>query len=814
MLPPPPSLPQRPVATGEIVRPYGAQTRWSGRPVALAAAPDGRTLFAKDDHGLVVLDAATGGVRQTLASPGGSSLTGLAVAPSGEILLTDARSSLRVARLGPGGTYAWTPAIPLPKPKVGGEAYGCGLAVLPSGRVLVALSRGNEVAEVDLAARAVVRRLPTSPAPYALAVASGRVYVSCWGRSPAGRKAPASGTDVDVDGRGIAAGGTIDVFDLATGRPRARRPVGLQPSELLPLPDGRVVAALANDDALAVLGRDGSVRRVPLAVRAGDPFGSAPNALALGGGRLYVALGGSDAVAVLDPRSLRALGFVPAGWYPTALAFAGGRLFVANAKGDGAPLVVPGRGSTATRAFGSLSAYAPPTGRALAGATAETLRLSALPRAVLRRSGVPAVPVPERPGEPSVFEHVVYILRENRTYDQVLGDVKEGDGDPSLCLYGEGVTPNAHALAREFVLLDNAYCNGIISSDGHAWAIEGNATSYLERAFGGWTRSYPFGDDPLSASRTGYLWDWVLAGGRSFRNFGEFDYAAPIPASATFAEIYRDFAGSAGAGGGGKIAFAANIGVERLRRYSAPVPGWNLRIPDVLRADRFLKELRESERTGVFAAMNLLYLPQDHTSGLTPGMPTPRAHVADNDLALGRVIEGLSRSRFWPTTAVFVVEDDPQDGFDHVDGRRSPVLVVSPYTRRRAVVHDVYNGTSVLRTMFAILGLPPRTLAEARSPLMAACFSAPDAAPNLAPYAARPNRVPLDELNPPAARQTALLAPYARRRLPLDRPDAGDDARMNRILWRAAKGARPYPAWATGTGRGGAGAERRAAGGR
>jgi len=226
----------------------------------------------------------------------------------------------------------------------------------------------------------------------------------------------------------------------------------------------------------------------------------------------------------------------------------------------------------------------------------------------------------------------------------------EGNGDPELCVFGHEVTPNHHALAEQFVLLDNFYCNGVNSADGHSWVTEGNVTDHLEKSFGGFTRSYTWGDDPLTYSSSGFIWDNVLLHGLSFRNYGEMDYAEPVPKEATFENIYQDFIGKAG-----RMQFSQNIGIETLRRYSCPeYPGWNMKIPDLLRVEVFLRELKEYEQKGEWLNFIILYLPNDHTSGTSPGAPTPRAQVADNDLALGRAVEGITKSAFWPKTCIFV----------------------------------------------------------------------------------------------------------------------------------------------------------------
>ncbi|GIV16058.1 MAG: phosphoesterase [Armatimonadota bacterium] len=800
------------VATAQLVRPAGDSLQFGGRPVDMALSPDGRTLYVKDNRGIVVLDVETWKVRQELpVGRGGSSMQGIAVSPDGKrVYLSNAASQLLEATVQTNGSLQWSRRMDMSQPAVGGESYPCGIALSADGNTAyVALSRNNSLAVVDLQEDKVVTQIPVGVAPFAVKVSADgrRAYVSNWGgRHPrTGEKtAPSSGTLALIDTRGVASSGTVSVVDLQTRTVIAEIEVGLQPSGLaLDGVHNRLYVANANSDTVSVIDTASLQVVETISVRpdASLPFGSMPNALALtpDGNRLFVANGGNNAVAVIridhQRKRSRLEGFIPAGWYPGAVLTDGKRLFVANIKGLGSRNRQPEqRGWSVYNFLGTVQRVDIPSRPQLARYTAQVKRDARVPQ-ILRaweraQTGKKPVPVPERLGEPSVFEHVVYIIKENRTYDQVFGAIGKGDSEPSLCVFGREVTPNHHALAEQFVLLDNYYCNGVNSADGHAWSTEGNATAYLERSFGGWTRSYPFGDDPLSYSSTGFLWDHVLAAGLSFRNYGEMDYTEPVPANASFMDIYRDFVG-----GKRSIRFTQNIGIENLRRYSCRnYPGWNMRIPDVLRAEVFLKELREFERKGYFPNLVIIYLPQDHTSGTQPGMPTPRAHVADNDLALGRIVEGISKSRFWQRTCIFVIEDDPQDGFDHVDGHRSVCLVISPYTKRGAVVSEFYNQSSVLHTICRILGIPPMNQMVAMSPVMTACFTEN---PDFTPYTALPNRIPLDELNPPLNTLNPQQRHWAEAslRLPLDKPDRADEDILNRIIWHAVKGIEaPYPA--------------------
>lgn len=776
--------------TGQTILSAGVTIAFPGRPVDLALSPDRKTLYVKDNRGVLAIDTAQWSVRSQTNSPaGGTSAKGIAVSRDGRRLyITNSRNGLCEGGIGADGKVTWGRTISLPGPsgKADDASYPCGVALAPDGKTaFVCLSRNNTLAVVDLASGTVKRQIPVGIAPFdVVLLPDGKTAgVSNWGgrRPKAGdRTAPSAGTQVVVDARGVAASGTVSFVDLASGRETTQVRTGLHPSDLELSTDGRTLyVANANSHSVSVIGASSRKAVEAISVRPPGtlPIGSAPNALALSGdGRtLYVALGGANAVAVVDlkgpGRARSALrGFIPTDWYPGALAAGAGNLYVANVKGTGSR----GAGRSAPKRdiyqySGTVSRIPMPHRFAAVGTPPA--------RRATRASRQP-VPVPARLGDPSVFEHVVYVIKENKTYDQVLGDVAKGNGDASLCVFGRDVTPNHHALAEQFVLLDNYYCNGVCSADGHSWCTEGNVTDYLEKAFGGFTRSYTFGDDPLTYTASGFIWDNALEHGKTFRNYGEMDVAETLN-NESWEDIYKDFIS-----GRRSIRFKQNIGIERLRKYSCPdYPGWNMGIPDVVRADAFLREFREFERNGGFPNFTIVYLPDDHTSGGGAGVPEPSAQVADNDLALGRVVEAISRSRFWPKTCIFVIEDDPQSGFDHVDGHRSFCLIVSPYTKRGAVISRFYNQTSVLHTMERILGLPPMNQMDASAPLMTDCFTSKR---DLRPYTCLPNNIPLDQ---------GLKKASAAASFPLERPDAIDDDAFNRAVWASVKGPlTPYPA--------------------
>ncbi|HRZ55548.1 MAG TPA: alkaline phosphatase family protein, partial [Candidatus Paceibacterota bacterium] len=419
------------------------------------------------------------------------------------------------------------------------------------------------------------------------------------------------------------------------------------------------------------------------------------------------------------------------------------------------------------------------------------------------RPGQPARAIPERIGEPSLIKHVVYVIKENRTYDQVFGGVGKGNSDPRLCIFGERITPNQHKLVREFVLLDNTYCSGILSADGHQWSTTAFGTDYLERSFAGWPRSYPDGmgedeNDALAYSPAGFIWDNALRHKIRIRNYGEF--MAPNvrwrdgrKGTPDFLACYRTWKGESD-----EAIFESYPMIQTIAPFSPTnYVGWEMSVPDQFRADFILRELEEYEAKGEFPQLVIICLPQDHTSGTSRNCPTPAATVADNDLAFGRIVEGLSRSSFWREMAIFGIEDDPQAGYDHVSGYRTTAYVASPYAKRGVVVSTQYNTTSLLRTMEQILGMAPMNQFDASATPMFDCFTD---TPDEAPFKSVPNIVPLDEMNPdpkaiadPQLRRDAL----ASSRMNFRQVDRAPEDALNRVLWRATRGTRePYPEWA------------------
>jgi DNA-binding beta-propeller fold protein YncE/phospholipase C len=560
----------------------------------------------------------------------------------------------------------------------------------------------------------------------------------------------------------------------------------------------RLFVAVSNTNSVAVVGvnedkRLSLVERINVALYPVMPAGMTPSALALSQdqSRLYVVCADANAVAVAEVAAARSTvaGFIPTAWYPTsARELPGGRLMVLNGRGArsfpnrlgpnpskrAAPVHL---GNSAIEYVGALqrgsASVIDPFDEAQLKVWSWTVMANTAykPR-MMDDAGTPAGSVvPSRPDDRSPIEHVIYIVKENRTYDQVLGDLGIGNGDASLTLFGEEVTPNHHKLAREFVLLDNFYVNADVSADGHNWSAAAIAPAYVQRmwpnSYGARRRHYDYeGGERAALPPAGYIWTNVMAKGLTMRNYGWWcTNVTPAPESGRQIAAVRD------------PALAAVTNME-FRAY-------DLLHKDVDRAKVFIKDIEQFDAQGSMPRFLVLRIGNDHTSGTSPNRVSPRAAVADNDLALGMIVEAVSKSKFWAKTAIFVLEDDAQNGPDHVDSHRSPAFVISPYTRGRGIDSSHYTTTSMLRTMELILGLHPMTMHDAGARPMHAAFRGQA---DSRPYEKAEARVPLDERNP-------ATSPTAARslRMQWDEADMIDDNELNGILWLAVRGTAPPP---------------------
>ncbi|MDB6017346.1 MAG: Phosphoesterase family protein [Pedosphaera sp.] len=771
-----------------------------GRPVDLALSPDGTKVFLKNMNNVQVVDVATWRLRQTISYPAdGASMHGIATSRDGaHVYVTGARNQIYDYTVSTNGLLSYSRTVILPD-----NSDPCGLAISADGtKAYVCLGKNNTLGVVDLPSGITLWEINVGMAPWDVALSpdGATAAVSDWGgrRGVAGDlTAFSAGSYVVVDDRGIASSGAVSFVDLNQNREVSQVPTGLHPSDLELSPDGNTLfVANANSDTVTVINTQTKAVRETILVRPDPtlPFGSESDGLAVSkdGKTLFVASAGNNAVAVIELPNLQHTnsllqGFFPTDWYPGAVVVDSNFVYVANVKG---------LGSLPSNLFayqGTAGKIPVPTTDALSKLTARVQENGLIPQILQTKApaqaGQPPLPVPGRVGEPSVFQHVVYVIKENKTYDIVLGDIPRGNGNSNLCLFPQFVTPNHHALATQYVLLDNYYCNGVLSSDGHSWSVEANASDHIEKSFAAFARSYSLGTDALTYSSSGFIWNNVLSHGLSFRNYGELIFSSPAPGGSTWLQIYTDYTNHAG-----QINFRHNTGVAPLWPYTCTnVPGWNLGIPDVVRADGFIQELHTAESNGVWAAFHILYLPEDHTAGSTPGYPTPRAQLADNDLALGRAVEAVTKSRFGSNTCIFVIEDDPQSGYDHVDGHRSLCLVISPYTKRGQTISKFYNQVGVVHTMEQMLGLPPMNQQDAAGPLMTDCFTN---TPDFTPYTALANNVPLDEMNPGTLAALSWQDRYwAGKSVKLDfsKPDLINEDTFNRIIWHSVRGYSRYP---------------------
>jgi DNA-binding beta-propeller fold protein YncE len=842
----------------QVLTPLGRMVELPGlRPQVLAMSPDKRLLVTSGKTSeIVIIDPDTGTIRQRVTLPneqqgepqpdvvspnllepdkkGIVSFTGLAFSPDGRrIFLSNVNGSIKVFAVAPDGnvTPSHSLALPLANAPRRKEEIPSGLAFSSNGsRLYVCGNLSNQLFELDAASGKVLRTFPVGVAPYDVVLVGGKAYVSNWGgrrpgpgdlTGPAGR-----GTLVRVDAeKHIASEGSVSVVPLAANAPAsAGREIitGLHASALTVSPNGRyVVCANAAADNLSAIDTrtDTVVETIWVKPKPSDLFGASPNALAFdpSGRRLYVANGTQNAIAVIafDPadRESKLEGLIPVGWFPGALLYDAQRrtLAAANIKGLPAQKVratgTTSTGFTSKQYSGSISLVSPPAASDLAKLSEtvwRNLRRDAIAQARLpARPDQPARVIPERIGEPSRIKHVVYVIKENRTYDQVFGDIKEGNGDPSLCIFGEKVTPNQHKLVREFVLLDNTYCAGILSADGHQWSTTAFSTDYMEKSFAGFPRSYPDGmgeddNDALAYSPAGFIWDNAVKHQESIRNYGEFMAPAVTwrdgrKGTPDFLTCYRTWLGQST-----EAILKSYPMIETIKDFSPTAyVGWEMAVPDQYRADFILRELKDYVAKGEFPALTIICLPNDHTSGTKKGFPTPAAHVADNDLAFGRIVSALSQTPFWKEMAIFGIEDDPQAGWDHVSGYRTTAYVVSPFAKRNAVVSTQYNTTSILRTIEQILGLPVMNQFDASATPMSDCFTE---TPDYTPFTHVAANVPLDQMNPdpvtikdPALRRDAV----ASAKMNFREVDKAPEDQLNRILWRAMKGSQvPYPEWA------------------
>ena len=780
---------------GWRIAPVGRHVPIGDLPLAMAESPDGRFLLVTNNGyarpSLTLVDVARRYVRARTALD--NAWLGLAWSADGTRVYSSAAKENAVRefrfekdRLVPGAVFAM-PSQQIERSTAPGEpsdtgsaAFTGGVAIHPSGKRLYAVNvLGQTLSAVDLQTGKLEKTVELEAEPYTCAVSpdGATLFVSLWG------------------------GAKVLLFDAATLESRGQLPTGEHPNALAFSRDGtRLFVACANTNSIWALDwKAGSAReQISVAMYPQAPPGATPNSLGLSpdGRTLLVSNANNNVIAVVDvstPGSGRVSGFIPAGWYPTDAQFSKdgreirilsgkGLVSQANPRGPQPAFPYP-PGQTTRDLTGTLTFVATPDAATLAAWTKTAYELTPYrDQTRLSPAGAPpGSPVPARVGGPSPIRHVFYVIRENRTYDQILGDLPAGEGDPELCLFGEDVTPNAHALAREFALLDNFYVNAEVSYDGHAYSTGAYATDVVEKIWpmnyagrggeylseGGGPSRNAYGN--LSAPPRGYLWDECNRKKVSVRSYGEFVHD-PKPAQPRSRR-----SGQLRASAGPYAASVPGLDGKIAPRY----PPFDLSIPDNRRIDLWLEEFREFEKNGSLPALSIVRLGNDHTNYSSPAFPTPRAMIAENDLALGRLVEAISKSRYWKESAIFVLEDDAQNGPDHVDCHRSVGFVLAPWTRRGGAVDStLYTTCGMLRTMELILGLEPLSQCDAAAaPLYGVFGSTPD----LTPFAHREPRIPIDESNPAATTANSRV-------LDPRQADGVPDVAFNEILWRSVRG--------------------------
>jgi YVTN family beta-propeller protein len=768
--------------TGWGVTPAGQHVRISDMPLKMIISPDKRMLVAVSggfsDTGVSLIDLNTRKVAQFL--PLKECWNGLAFSRDQQRFFVSGGDTglIHVFNYSNGNAVAGSPAKPLATDE---PVFLAGIAVHPTnGKVYVCNEANHEVWVLNATSLALEARVPVGQHPHSCHFGADRkhLYVTNWGSR------------------------TVSAINTETHRRVRDLTVGLRPNDLALAPDGRLFVACAGDNSVHVI-MTKEVEAVPEAASPARRLwegarevistslypqsleGSTPTGVAVSpdGRTLFVVNSDNNAVMVVDISNRLTEeakergdtisiveGFIPTGWYPTAVAVSPDNqtLLVANGKGlmsrQNFPAQLPGPRTVQGTSFdyigklfeGSVSFIPRPDTKTMVTYTTQVRKNSPYTPASLTHAPVPADSViPAKVGDPSPIKYVLYIIKENRTYDQVLGDLTNaqgkpiGNGDPHLAIFGEKVTPNHHQLAREYVTLDNLYSNSEVSVDGHSWTDAAIATDFNQRS---WIISYSKhgklpGNEEMENPANGYLWDLCRRHGVSYKNYGEGAQRVP----------------------------SANRGKWGNRRTTR----------DMDLVDNWIADLQKAEQSGVLPRFTIMSLGENHTFGTTPGEFAPNACVASNDIGLGKIVAAASRSKFWKEMAIFVIEDDTQNGPDHVDAHRTVGFVISPYVKRNFVDSTLYTTASLIRTMELILGLPPLTQYDAGATPMYNCFQREAI---LTPYNVLKPEVDLFEKN---TRASAFWRESSR--MNFDEYDRAPEDQLNRILWYVAKGDTPYP---------------------
>ncbi|MDX3117751.1 bifunctional YncE family protein/alkaline phosphatase family protein [Streptomyces scabiei] len=831
------------VSSDQYIEPYGNRTVIDdGKIMSSSVSPDGRHLAAAitdGDASLVVVDLKTGQVKQKVGTNAADGLRiksgsvgqeGPSYSPDGKQLWLGQTDGYTRFTVNADGTLADPTAVPIAADGAKHALVGAAVFSADGSTVYAAVNGQNRAVAIDAATGAVEQSWAVGNAPRGLALVGSKLYVGNEGGRPArpgDTTINSYGTQVVANpDTGAATTGTVSVIDLAHPSAAVRGiDVGLHPTAVYAR-KGAVFVTNTADDSVSVISaaRGKVVQTIATRPWPEAKVGYEPDAVTLtDDGRLLVTLGRANAVAVYRYKSAQEpagyVGLLPTDYFPSEITTVGGNVVVSHTRGIDArrPSATGGHGTHDTTS--SLTQFRLPDDSVIRARTAKVFRQNGWTpgsvRTADRKSRAKAVPVPARLGDPSTIKHVFLLVKENRTYDQVLGDLPQGDGDASLTQFGENVTPNQHALARQFGLYDNFYDIGTNSAEGHNWLMQSDNPEYTESSAGEYARSYDTEDDVLGHQRSGFLWTGAQAAGRSVKDFGEFQSIETKPAGATWQNLYCDARNMAATGQPTAYPIRTGSAIPSLNKVSVQgFPLFDLAVPDVYKYQIWKQDF---EKNGP-ANLNMFWFSNDHTGGPA----SPAAEVADNDLAVGRMVDEISHSAYWKDSAIFVVEDDSQAGLDHVDGHRAPVQIISPWAQRGKVDDRYYSQITMIRTVEQILGIHPMNQKDSAATPMSGAFTrkADDT-----PFKAVANRVPLTDglsTQPPCgadtpapqdpaaapapttekapARQQKVAAQWktweSHQRLtgPHAVPDYANPVQMNRLTWYETHNwTEPYP---------------------
>ncbi|WP_406383614.1 bifunctional YncE family protein/alkaline phosphatase family protein [Streptomyces sp. NBC_01618] len=757
------------VSADQYIAPYGSRTVINdGKIMSSSVSPDGTHLAASVASGapaLVVMDLKTGQVKQRVGNNAAADLRisgndvgqeGPTYSPDGSHLWLGQTDGYTKFTVNPDGSVANPTSIKIPADGSKRAVVGAAVFSADGSTVYSAVNGQNRVVAIDGATGTIKQSWTVGNAPRGIAMVGNKLYVSNEGGRPAkagDTTMNSYGTQVPADpDTGATTTGTVSVIDLADPSAAVGSiDVGLHPTAVY-AKNGAVFVTNTADDNVSVINtaNDKVVQTIATRPWPEASVGYEPNAVTLtDDGRLLVTLGRANAVAVYrytspqEPASY--VGLLPTDYFPAEITTVGKNVVVSNTRGIDA--LRPGRpgGHSVYDTTSSLTQFTLPDDGVIKSETGKVFTQNGWHGGSVTRGTGDAkpVPVPVKLGDPSTIKHVFLLVKENRTYDQVFGDMPEGNGDPSITQFGENVTPNQHALAKQFGLYDNTYDIGTNSAEGHNWLMQADNPEYTESSAGEYTRSYASENDALGHQKSGFIWTSAQAAGKSVKDFGEFQSFQSKPSGASWQNTYCDAKNMDATGQQSAYHIQAGSAIPSLNKVS--VPGYpmasDISVPDVYKYQIWKQDFEKNAP----ANLNLIALPNNHTGGPT----SSAAAVADNDLAVGKMVDTISHSKYWKDSAIFVVEDDTQAGLDHVDGHRAPVQIISPWAQHGKVDSHYYSQITMIRTIEQILGIHPMNQKDsAASPMRGAFTQHAD----FTPFTALPNRTSLtDGLKTPPA---------------------------------------------------------------